>query len=122
MVAIFLWALAALYVALGVWCFVAPAKTSSSLGFTLDRSGLVEYCAVYGGLEIGLGLVFAWTAWAPANHLAGLVLAAGLHAPIVICRAIALARWRPGKPILWALGTLELAVFLIAAALLWRVG
>lgn len=46
-----------MYVALGIWCLVEPARVSQLLGFDLQNpSAKAEFSAVYGGLELGLGI------------------------------------------------------------------
>ena len=47
------------YIGLGIWCAVAPEKTSKAVGFALQPGqGQSEFLTVYGGLEVALGLLF----------------------------------------------------------------
>ena len=49
------------YVGLGLWCAVDPKTTASAVGFELTNTqGQSEFLTVYGGLEVGLGLLFLW--------------------------------------------------------------
>lgn len=48
-----------LYLALAIWCSIAPNPVSQKVGFTLNGdSGRSEFITVYGGLEFGLALLF----------------------------------------------------------------
>ena len=48
-----------MYLFLGVWCAVSPDKTSGVVGFELvGGSGKSEFLTVYGGLEIGMAMIF----------------------------------------------------------------
>lgn len=56
---VFLGLVGLLYAGLGIWCSVSPAMTSDKVGFELKSgSGQSEFLAVYGGLEMGIALVF----------------------------------------------------------------
>ena len=96
MINAFLWFNAAAYLALGLWCAMAVDKTSAAVGYkTLDASGRCEYTAVYGGLEVGLGLIFAWLALHPQHASWALDFALLIYAPLVLFRLIGLARFWP---------------------------
>lgn len=48
-----------LYLSLAIWCSVSPDETSRKVGFQLlPGSGESEFLVVYGGLELGLALLF----------------------------------------------------------------
>jgi len=48
-----------LYAGLAIWCSVSPATTSDKVGFELKSgSGQSEFLTVYGGLELGMALIF----------------------------------------------------------------
>ncbi len=91
MVNAYLWLNALLYIALALWCTLAPESTAQAVGFTaLTPAGQTEFLAVYGGMEFGIGLLFAYFARSrhPRN---GLVMALLFYAPIVAWRAYAIA-------------------------------
>lgn len=47
------------YLLLGMWCAFAPFSTADLIGFSLlGGKGLAEYVAVYGGLQVALGIFF----------------------------------------------------------------
>jgi len=84
----YLWLNAFLYLLFSLWCAFAPEKTSSFLGLSRkDDAGITEYLAVYGGLQFGLAIIFAWSVlggW----QMNGLRMAIALYAGIVAFRTI----------------------------------
>lgn len=122
MVAIYLWVNAALYAMFALWCAVRLDDTARNLGYVaLSGSGRSEYLSVYGGLQWGLALIFAWFALKPDLHRIGLVVALAVYAPIVVHRAIGLLRFGPVETLTRAVAGLEIAMLAIAAVL-WFVG
>lgn len=116
----YLWVNAALYAVFAAWCALKVEGTSRSLGYTsLNASGYSEYLTVYGGLQIGLAVFFAWTAWRPELQRTGLVLAIALYAPIVLMRWGSIARHWPVDMMTVVVGGLE-TTLLAAALLLWH--
>jgi hypothetical protein len=122
MTAAYLWFNAAMYVVFGLWCALRLDGTAQNLGYiALSNSGRSEYFTVYGGLQWGLGLVFAWLAFKPELHRTGLLVALALYAPIVLHRTISLLRFGPVETLTKAVAGLEWAM-LVAAAVLWFLG
>ncbi len=119
MVAAYLWFNAALYVVFAVWCTIAARTTATNLGFeSLTNSGRSEFLVVYGGLQLGLGLAFAYFANQAALHRTGMLFALAVYGPIVAYRAVTVITFRPVQPTTIAVGSLE-AVMLATAAYLW---
>lgn len=118
MIAIYLWLNAALYIVFAAWCTLLPQRTAAGVGFTeLTRGGASEYLVVYGGLQLGLGLFFAWCARSGLERT-GLVFALALYGPIVLWRAVTVARnWPVGTTTL-TVAALEV-ILLASAILLW---
>lgn len=57
---LFLGLVSLLYLALSIWCTVAPATTSAKVGFErVGGSGRSEFLVIYGGLELAMALLFA---------------------------------------------------------------
>lgn len=111
---LYLYVNAALYAIFGVWCLVAPTTTARTLGYSvLAASGESEYRVVYGGLQIGMALFFAYCA--RANDRAGLVFAVALYVPIVLVRAITVMKF-PVSSMTLGVGALEA---LLLAAGVW---
>lgn len=118
MTAIYLWLNAAIYGVFAVLCTMRSAATSKSIGFlTTTNGGMAEYITVYGGLELGLGLMFAWLAYRPELQRTGVVLALALYAPIVLFRWISVARLWPVAGLTVGTGVLETVMLLLAVAL-----
>lgn len=78
-----------LYLLFAVWCTVASRRTAESLGYlTLSNGGRSEYLVIYGGLQIGLAILFFLLARNVAYVRIGLSISIGLYAPIVLYRVI----------------------------------
>lgn len=119
MTGLYLWLNAALYATFAVWCSLLATQTSQSLGYTaLNSSGRSEYLTVYGGLQLGLALFFAWVAYRPEMHRTGLVLALAIYLPLVIMRWMSIARYWPVERLTLGVGTLEF-IMLVIAVWLW---
>jgi FtsH-binding integral membrane protein len=80
-----------MYLALAIWCSVAPAITSNKVGFELKPgSGQSEFLVIYGGLELGLCLIFL-VPLVREEYLASSLLACVLiHACLVAFRTASL--------------------------------
>ncbi len=121
MTTIYLYLNAAIYLLFSIWCTVASSSTAQSLGFiSLNSSGKAEYLTVYGGLQLGLAIIFGWTAWSGELRF-GLIVALALYVPIVLWRIAGVSmNWPVANSTLYVAG-LELAM-LVAAVLLWLNG
>ena len=83
------------YWALAIWCIASPDQTSQAVGFTLQPgTGQSEYLTVYGGLQLGLGLLF-FAPWYRKDWtepmLGGCVL---IHACLVVFRSMGFVAFR----------------------------
>lgn len=111
-----------MYAVFALWCAISLDKTSANLGYTaLSNSGRSEYFTVYGGLQWGLGLAFAYFAMKPELHRVGVVFALALYAPIVLHRVISLLRFGAVETMTKTVAGLEVAM-LVLAVVLWFVG
>jgi hypothetical protein len=109
---------ALLYLVLGAWCALDPLGTARFVGLApTGPAGQSEWLAVYGGLELGLGVFYAWATLRPALRGAALLFSACLYAGIAGLRGVAALQLGFG-----ALGTARgmfvLEVLLLATALL----
>jgi hypothetical protein len=121
MAAIYLYCNAALYLLFAVWITLSPWQTAPNIGYTgLSSGGRSEYLVVYGGLQVGLALFFAWTAHSSGLHRAGLVFALLLYAPIVLYRSITVARFWPVASTTLAVAALEIVLLVAAATLVLK--
>ena len=120
---IFLAIIGVLYIVLALWCAVAPDKTSQAVGFTLTPGkGQSEFLAVYGGLELALGLFFLWPLWRPEQVAMPLLFCVILHACLVVFRTAGFFLFTGIATVTYYLAALEWLIFLTAASLLWRRG
>jgi hypothetical protein len=79
-----------LYVVLAVWCSVAPVTTAAFLGLAWSNAGgAMEYLAVYGGLQGGLGVFFLLSLWQADLRRAALWLCCCAYAGLVVLRTLA---------------------------------
>lgn len=118
MTKLFLAVVGAAYLLLAVWCMWQPAKTSSSVGFELRAgSGQSEYFTVYGGLQLGLGLIFLLPLLKPDYLTFSLVSCVLVHASLTLARGISLLLYRGISGMTWGFAAVELLLFLGALAL-----
>lgn len=118
MATIYLWINAVLYVLLGLWCTLMPAKTSQAVGFIeLSNSGQSEFSVIYGGMQFGFAFLFGWAALSGNNRF-GLIFALSIYIPILLFRIVSFARFWPVSTTTLATGALEV-VLTVAAILLW---
>lgn len=119
MPALYLWLNAAIYAGLSAWCTLRWASTSRAIGFVqLNGSGRSEYLSIYGGLQLGLAIVFALAALRPEHQRLGLLFAIALYGAIVPFRWISVATLGPVERGTLILGTVE-TLMLAWAAVLW---
>ena len=86
MARIYLYLNSALYLALAVWGTTAPQRTAARLGYlSMSDRGRAEYLTTYGGLQVGLGILFLLLARSGDPTL-GLRIAIGIYAPILLYR------------------------------------
>ncbi len=89
---IYLTVVGLVYLSLAVWWAVAPAQTSAKVGFALEGgSGRSEFLAVYGGLELGLALVFLMPLVFDRSTAFALVSCVLIHGGLVLCRSAGFA-------------------------------
>lgn len=104
---------AALYLIFAVLCSVAPSATAQGIGYTsLSSSGRSEYLVVYGGLQLGLALVFWMLARDVTLQRVGVVLALAMYVPIVVYRLSTMIAFWPVAGVTVATGCLEIALLL----------
>src|ERR1700712_2913373 len=76
---------ALLYLLFAIWCTAAPASTAMNLGYlALSAGGQSEYLVIYGGLQLGLAILFYLLARHEAHVRLGILVSLGLYGPIVI--------------------------------------
>jgi hypothetical protein len=116
----FLAGVGALYAYLAAWCSFSPGETSSLVGFTLQPgSGQSEFLVVYGGLELGMALIFLWPLLRPETTRFALINCTLIHACLVAFRTVSFALFAGIQPMTWKLAAGEWVIFLAGAGLLW---
>ncbi|MDF7815772.1 DUF4345 family protein [Hymenobacter sp. YC55] len=116
MAQIYLYLNSLLFFGIAVRSTMAPRSTATGLGFlTLSDRGRAEYLVVYGGLQLGLAILFFLLARNPAYFRLGLLVSAGFYAPILVYRLSASFRHGPAPTAV--LGTIALEAGLLAAAI-----
>lgn len=109
------------YLALALWCVFLPERTSQSVGFTLKPgSGQSEYLVVYGGLQLGLALVFLWPLLRSTDPKEALFACLVIHGSIVAFRALSFARYSGIGSTTYVLAVIEWLIFLASLGLWWR--
>jgi len=118
----FLTLVALLYGYLAIWCSVSPSITSSKVGLErIEDSGRSEFLTVYGGLEMGLALVFLLP-WLGDRYTMGAVLACTLiHGNLVLFRSISLWIYPKVAGMTYQLAAGEWLIFLLSMAVLWLI-
>lgn len=77
-----------LYAGLAIWCTVSPEVTSEKVGFEIKPgSGQSEFVTVYGGLEMGLAIIFLLPLFRSDLLFSSLLACVVIHACLVIFRS-----------------------------------
>ncbi len=121
MARIFVCLIGSLYVFLGIYCSLLPARASKTVGFQLNPgSGQSEFLTVYGGLEVGMGLVFLLPLLRPGETEFALRACFIIHGCLVLFRSIGFVVFRNFESATYSLAFGEWIIFLASAALWWR--
>jgi hypothetical protein len=106
-----------LYLLFAMWCTAAPLSTALNLGYlSLSAGGHSEYLVIYGGLQVGLAILFYLMARHADHVRLGILVSLGLYGPVVIYRAITVAAHSPVSFITGATGFLEFLLLAGAVA------
>lgn len=108
------------YLLLAAWCFAQPEKTSNAVGFELrPGSGQSEYMTVYGGLQLGLGLLFLLPWLRPESLMFVLLASVLIHGSLLAARAMSLLLYSEVSTTTWSFAASELVLFVLSL-LLWN--
>jgi len=100
---------AAIFLALGVSALAAPASFLPSVGMRMVGPGAnVEVRAMYGGLELGLGLLLVGWTWRPARRRDALWVLAASRGGLGLGRLLGLAAAGGGPRVMVAFCVFEL--------------
>ena len=105
-----------LYLLFALWCTALPSNTALNIGYlALSSGGQSEYLVVYGGLQLGLAILFYLLARNMAHVRLGVTVALGLYGPVVIYRVVTVLSHSPVGGV--TLGTAVLEFALLAGAI-----
>jgi hypothetical protein len=111
----------AIYLYLALWCAFQPEATSRLVGLAIEPgSGQSEFLTVYGGLELGLALVFLVPFLRPHLLQASLLSCLMIHGSLVTFRTISFFLYEPVQPMTWKLAAGEWAILLLSAIALFN--
>jgi len=123
MARIFLAVIGVLYVLLAGYCAVLPEKAAKAVGFELrPGSGQSEFLTIYGGLELGLGILFLWPLFRPGEISFPLLACLVVHGCLVLFRTAGFLLYRGIPPTTYYFAASEWVIFLGAAFVFWRKG
>ena len=106
---IVLWLSCAVFAAVDSAFVACPVRLASLVDIDLPTgTARIEFAAMYGGLELGVAAFLAYCASRPERARIGLVASGCAAAGFAITRAGGLLLAGPGRPILWAMLTIEL--------------
>lgn len=112
---VFLAVVAVLYIALGIWCAVAPETTSAKVGLSrVGEGGRSEFFTVYGGLEVGIGLALLALAATSGTTMAGVIACLAIHGGLVLFRSISFALYDAAQGFTLRLAIGEWVIFLLS--------
>ena len=107
---------AILYLLFAIWCTAATTTTSTDIGYlSLSNGGRSEYLVIYGGLQVGIAIMFYLLARNPAYVRLGVTIALALYTPTAIYRAVTIIGNWPVGGITLASAGLEIGLLLAAA-------
>jgi hypothetical protein len=116
MTRIFLAIVGLIYLALAIWCTLAPGKTSKAVGFDLrPGAGDSEFLTVYGGLEFALGLLLLWPLVRAEETAWPLFICLVVHACLVAFRTAGFVMFEGIPSFTIRLAVSEWIIFLISA-------
>ena len=103
------------YVALSVWCALAPRKTSAAVGFDLrPGTGESEYLVIYGGLQLALGGLFLLPVIRRDALLTSLTACVLIHASLVAFRTVSFFLYRGFERTTYVLAGVEWLILVAA--------
>lgn len=119
---IFLTLVGMMYLGLAVWCSVSPAVTSDKVGFDLKPgSGQSEFLVIYGGLELGLALIFLLPLVREDYLTSSLLACVLIHACLVAFRTVSLFLYSDIPSMTYKLAIGEWVILILAIVCMFYV-
>ncbi len=109
-----------MYVGLAIWCSLSPLTTSEKVGFTLKPgSGQSEFLVIYGGLELGLALIFLLPLVRSEALTFSLLACVLTHACLVTFRTLGFFLYSDITSMTYQLAIGEWVIFILASVCLF---
>jgi len=110
-----------IYAWIGVYFLFWPEHGTAAIGVAmLDDTGRTDIMATYGGMMLGMAVMYGWCLWDIGRYRAGLWLTLLTCAGLAFGRLTAISGGeRPGA-MMWAFLVLELSAVALSTALLKR--
>ena len=116
---IFLAAVGLLYLGLAGWCSYSPGRASEKVGFDLTPgSGQSEFLVVYGGLELGLAMIFLLPLVRAESLSTSLIACVLIHASLVVFRTISFFLYNNISSMTYRLAVGEWLILILSLACL----
>jgi len=117
---IYLTVVGLMYVGLAAWCSIDPATTSTKVGFDrIGGSGQSEFLVIYGGLELGIAMVFLLP-WINRDYTHAALLACLLiHGCLVAFRTVSLFLYSDISSMTYKLAIGEWVILVAGIACWW---
>lgn len=107
---------AILFIVFGVWCLLDPEYTAAAIGLAMvGDQGFAEYLAVYGGLQMGLGVFYGLATAHESVQRPAILLSISVYSGLVLARMVAVMNKGPALGFGWYYFALE--GMLLSAAL-----
>ena len=117
---IFLTCCGLLYAGLAIWCSVSPAVTSDKVGFEIKPgSGQSEFLTVYGGLEMGMALIFLLPMFRSDYLFSSMLACCLIHACLVAFRSLSFILYTDISAMTYKLAAGEWVILIVSIICLW---
>ena len=111
---VFLALVGLMYIGLSLWCSFSPAVTSEKVGFELKGgTGQSEFLTVYGGLELGMALIFLLPLVRNDMLFSSLLACILIHACLVVFRTISFFLYSEIAPMTYQLAAGEWIILIL---------
>ncbi|MCA9108946.1 MAG: hypothetical protein KDA52_03275 [Planctomycetaceae bacterium] len=118
---LFLMLIGLMYIALSVWCSVKPEATSTKVGLSRTvGQGESEFLVIYGGMELGLAIVFLLPWFKPDSLPTVLLACTILHGCLVAYRLASFAIYSEFTSMTYSLAAGEVLIFTTSLWLTWQ--
>jgi|GEM_PF-2941759 len=118
---LWLWASAATFAWIAIYFLVLPHEAAQAIDLTLTTdTALTDVQATYGGMVLGVTLLWIWAALHPDRYTAGLWSMVFIYGCLALGRLVAIAGGAQPKQLIWIFLGIELVVTVVSAWLIHR--